>query len=1435
MPPDEEPETREPKDRDPKANDGSQKKSARQMTFHLFGADKSGSEVVVERDSDTTEKNLGTSKASASSPSSSSSSSSSHKRKLISIDELKQLAESGGTDARFAQDLLANVIQWQKMPEGEDKNVYAKKQQITAMGMLGRAILELEPQEDPLEQRQKHLQEQLQESLQQQPTSKVQQHTERKHQQESAEKPSSAVNPNIVETKAVFLETADLRALREEDLALGRKGGPAEHFLALLDNFRKILKPGQEQDAAVRRVKRMAISLLSGRLKELQNKKVTAGDTETIHPYAAGSDEDKQFILALKEKVRGETHQHKIPAQFYERRQTVHEWAKELESHIGKLNELNRIADVTEHQEQPVGLNAAMSRANSKKKAVLHSETEIRKALAMMPEREIKDLQSKDEYKQIVSDLLYCANISSATRQAAQIFLTPGWQKSPESVRQLASIALKDNSFELLKSTCRYCTADVRQAFRQTAEAAEAHKVFSMYGKHLNEVLQYGQESLTTQLGTAEGFAYGWFGLANKEEIKKFVDKASSEDRHRYLLGEKLAERANLDAEEKQAVSFYKEVDAALRAATNPVINSKQYDLLRNKLVGGEEIYAALRELHKDEYFGLVRSNDMKGMRRAVELLSLKDWTSLRDNPGRFADLDMRLRKFLNKQEHHEIMGMLRAKVGEKGKDNLTFEESQKRGRVPIEISLLGSDPEKWNFVWTTENTNQFEKLQTILQMSQLELNSYLKDKGNPKYLDTLVDAQLDGDCKLVAERTLKLALQTGKLELDEISSALISKLSGEPMSEQMKNFQLILTRPGVMARLRSPQDAETKTLRTALDLMVKDFVEAMKRLDLNVGKVNNLTPADYSKRIFESGVIPIDLRLLLSGDCNLSLSELMRLTPEERNILTADSQAGGNAFLQKKVFTTDEQQKFAVHLFSSSRKEPSEIDRMRAAIIGFSEDKGKLILRLSSMSPSELTKATKAYYEEYRSSLAHDLFVAAVGRHRAQVEEVFAQELPGTMVPSGALKASAALRDFCKSQRTVLAELPDEEQEFFEELAFNYAMCRESNLLSVKSGFSSLTAVAPLREAITLLSASLVGQNNLTGSAGRSPRPSAPVKNTRLSLVKSIMGEDFDHSLFVDIAAQRPSPLDLLALNDIISCNLLCLKIQEHACNQFDEGRLKRFLQMMDVLQKRIAHIPARLSFWNEFKLLFLGDGTTPALSSAVSASDRLWLAEQVLCDCAFPNNVKPGIGNDTNTMAIACNLLCDNKPATYVSLIAKSAIDDHFETTDGTVVKPSDYGVFCDDLDVIELRARACASDYSDLVGTTDRPLRNLAGKIAQTVLANIYWKRHAVSISVIEENGVWRLSRDDEQYPSTQFNAGEVLFMSTESGHELHILRGSEKKILHEYMNDRTPLLVPSRSPRVEPDFLPEIYNQVALNQRAEHQLLNAIDNSEATRAF
>lgn len=1400
------------------------KKSARRLTFHLFGADKSGGDVVVGQGSNTTEKDINESGKSADT----STEKAGRARKLISVDELRELAESSDPVARFAQDLLTNFSHWQKMPAGPDRDAYAKKQQVAAKGMLGRSIKELE-QADASSIPANYASTPATNEISPQPDSRT---------VDAPDKTPPAINPSILETKAVFLETADLRALREEDLALGKKGGPAEQFLGLLDNFRKILKPGKEQDAAVRRVKRMAISLLSGRLQELQSKRSTTSDGGAIGQSSA-ADTDKQFILELKEKLRGETAQHKVPPQFYERRQTLAQWAKELDEHIGKLHELHKVLEVTDKQNQSVGLNAALNRGASKASSVNHAETEIRKALAMMSEKDIKDLQSNDSYKQLVSDLLYSANVSSATRQAARVFLTPGWQKSPESVRQLANIAIKDNSFELLKSTCRYCTADARAAFRQTAEAGEAHKVFAMYGKHLNEVLLYGQESLTTQLGTAEGFAYGWFGLANKDEIKKFVDKASSEDRHRYLLGEKLAGKAELDSEEKQAVSFYKEVDAALRAATNPVINSKQYDLLRNKLVGGEEIYAALRELHKDDYFGLLRSNDMKGMRRAVELLSLKDWTSLRNNPGRFADLDQRLRDFLNPQEHKEIMGMLKAKIGEKGKDNLTFEESQKRGRVPIEIALLGSDPEKWNVVWTAQNPNQFEKLEMILQMSAMEVNAHLKDKGNPKYLNTLVEAQLTGDFRLVAERTLKLALQTGKLETDEISNALVSKLSGAAISEQLHKFELILARPGVMARLKSPQDAETRMLRASLDGMVKDFVEAMRRQDLNVGTGNAMSHAEYSQRIFETCALPIDLRMLLSKTCSISLSDLLKLSVDERKTLTADKKFGGNTFLQKKVFKTDAQLEFACHLLDSGKKDPSEIDRMRAAIVGFSEDKGRLILRLSSMNPNELKKTSDAYAALYNSSLPVDLFVAVVGRQRTQVQEIFAQELAAQSNIKGTLNSCNALSEFCKSQKTTLSQFSDEEQEIFEELAFNYALCREMNSFSVKTGYSNLTAITPLREAINLLCQSLAGQVKPTVAAGRSPLHSPPSKNSKLTLVKSIMGRDFDHSLFADSQDRRATPLDLQMLNECIACNLTCLRIQESAVGSFDDQKGKRFLQMMDVLQKRIANIPARISFWQEFEQLLTPQASSNSFnssSSAVTQADKLWLAEQVLCECAFPNNVKAGIGNDTNTLAIACNLLCDNKPATFVRLIAMSAIGDGFETTDGTVIKPSEYGAFCDDLDVIELRNRTCSPDYSDLVGTTDRPTRNLASKIAQTVLANIHWKRNATSISVVDENGIFRLVREDEQnVQSTHFNAGEVCFLSTESGHELRILRGGTPVLLHEYLNDQTPVLVPSRNPRIDPDFLPDIYNQVALNQRAEPQLLNAVDNEEATRAF
>jgi hypothetical protein len=1353
--------------------------------------------------------------------------------KSISLDELKELANSAGADARFAKDLLANITVWQQMPDGSQKDEYAKRQHMTAMGVLGCTIKELDS------------------ALRNQMESSSKEHVHGESQDSSAKSvapgpapvKSDMVNSNIVETKAVFLETADLRALREEDLAQGKKGGPAEQFLGLLDNFRKILKPGKEQEAAVRRVKRMALSLLSVRLQELQTKRGTTGDAKEAGQSTSTSDSDLQFILELKQKSRGESAQHKAPAQFYERRQSLAEWVKELSEHVSKLNDIHKPVDVNEKHEQPVGLNAALNRGASNIKAILHTETEIRKALAMMPEKEIRDLLSGEQYKPLVNDLLYNVNISSATRQAAAVLLSPGWQKSSESVRQLAIIAIKDNSFELLKSTCRYCSPEVRNGFRQTAEAAQAQKTFSIYGKHLNEVLLYGRESLTTQLGTAEGFAYGWFGLANKEEIKKFVDKASPEDRSRYLLGEKLSNKKNLDTEEKVAVSFYKEVDAALRAATNPVIDSKQYDLLRNKLIGGEDIYSALRELHKDEYFGLMRSNDMKGMRRAIELLSLRDWNNMRENPLRFADLSERLKKFLNSQEHREIIGMLKAKIGTKG-DGLTYEESQKRGRVPFEIAILAADPESWNAVWNTQNTNQYEKLQSILQMSQLEVNSYLKDRGTPRYLDTLVEAQLTDDAKLVAERTLRHALQTGKMETDEISKTLLSRLSGESLKEQLQCFESILARPGVMSRLRTPQDAETSKIRACLDQIVRDFVEATRRLDFNVGKIGRATPEDYSRKIFETGTIPIDLKILLKPGSSLSLHELYRLSADEKAALIEDKNAGGNLPLQEAVFKSQEQKEFVRFLFNTGKKEPTDSERIRAAVLGLAEDKGKLLLRLSAMNQNELRRTAKIYKEEFNASLPHDLLVGAAGRQRLQARELWNEELSLNLIPKGVHKALDALSEFCKQQRAEISELAQSEQEFFEELCFNYALCREIETISASSGISISTV--PVREAILLLARALHAPSSGSQNAGRSAITGPPKKNIKLTLVKSIMGGDFDHSHFTE-ACEGSGVISSPALQEVIASNFACLRIAQRALEIFEPAKSKRLLQMLDVLQKRITDMHARAAFLREFEPLLCDEDSLSALnktnasvkplSRLVSKADKFWLAEQILCESAFPNNVKPGISNDTNTVTIACNLLCDNKPSSFVHLLAEAAIYDRIETTDGTIIRPSEFGAFVDDLDIVELRNKPCLDDYSDLVGTVERPVRNLAGKILQTVLSNVYWKRHAISIAIIEEKGAVRLAgAEDVDVQATQFGKGEVRFVSTEFGHELRILRDGRYVVLHEHMNERTPVLVPSRNPRIEPDYLPDIYNQVVLNQGGEPEKVEMHSgNSEATSAF
>ncbi|MBC8000561.1 MAG: hypothetical protein IAF58_21610 [Leptolyngbya sp.] len=176
--------------------------------------------------------------------------------KTLSIAELKEIAGSGASidgTSSSARDLLRNILRWQNMPDGPEKLNYAKTQQNVALGLFGKRIRELPANTQ----------------------------TTVNSPQSAAKNSSNAgkikrIEDTILESSPLAkfdFETADLRAIKDEDFQSGRKGGLAERLLSMLEDFRKIMKPGHQQDEAVDRIKMKAAKELSNRRLELSEKR----------------------------------------------------------------------------------------------------------------------------------------------------------------------------------------------------------------------------------------------------------------------------------------------------------------------------------------------------------------------------------------------------------------------------------------------------------------------------------------------------------------------------------------------------------------------------------------------------------------------------------------------------------------------------------------------------------------------------------------------------------------------------------------------------------------------------------------------------------------------------------------------------------------------------------------------------------------------------------------------------------------------------------------------------------------------------------------------------------------------------------------------------------------------------------------------------------
>ncbi len=969
--------------------------------------------------------------------------------------------------------------------------------------------------------------------------------------------------------------TQELKALREEERKQGKTLGFVEHAMTMLKGLKESVMAPEQKKSAEQALRESIAEQLAPELKELREKRasgiekttlivgsVKSFDEETVtnvhllekalHPpglfglpfgehvdfkqlkeildgmpvekrqnaaeaFASESEGQKDFFSELR--WRGIEHPadvQEIEAMF-QRRKDVTDWAGDLQNDLVKLKELkqkNFIYAAVGAEEMLAGIGVRDPQANNVERA-------MRQTVSMMPALAIAELERN--HSSLYSQLTKAPEVSAETRAALKIMLeNPSWSKETESVANLVRLAVDHNNFDLFKDTMTHASPEARQDFSRSKEAIDVLRKYSLQAEVVSDLIANGKESLATGLRKNTSW-YGWIG-ANKEEVERLVEFADPADRAAYTKGQALAKLKDPGEEEKALIDYFRTVDQALKAAT--VYDKTQYDLLKAKMTGTPEIYAPLRKLHGDGFFGNFQSNDLSGMKKVVENISQENWRSLRENPSHLARLEDDLKTFLSDEERAQIMQMLRAKVGDKAKDNLNYEKSKELGKRSVEDFFREETPhESWNIA--SQKSCRLVKLERILQLTVAEKNAYKKD---PTSIDKLIESHLQGDELLVAKRRLQQIIR-GSEVTDSINEALLSNLQDVSSSKRASKLEAAIASLD-RETLRNPKTSEQNELRQSFQQIIKRFCDETgrgPRYDQDGQQIYEGQYEEYIAKTFNDGRLPLDLKVALFKESKVSLETLTNLSKQEVQTLMGKTPAA--QYMQNELFKSKEQAELAREIFElKNAGDIPEVLRIRAAVVGFDEPLNNTIERLERLKPKERAKLESEYLK-YHSTMNADLLHIANGADRRRLVEIYAPVPMGqniislqkeltrkdgaadSFIMAGALDAHARLAKVYAENKEAIARLDPKTREELDGALENYFVARANFVATKRETAEAVASATTMLMGVALSIADPPATAAILTSAG------VVGAGVKLEMTRAMMGGDFDESQSLKIA----------------------------------------------------------------------------------------------------------------------------------------------------------------------------------------------------------------------------------------------------------------------------------------------------------------------------
>lgn len=397
------------------------------------------------------------------------------------------------------------------------------------------------------------------------------------------------------------------------------------------------------------------------------------------------------------------------------------------------------------------------------------------------------------------------------------------------------------------------------------------------------DILHEGRVSLATIAINNTGSLFGWFD--NKDNIKLAAQNATENERKAFKMGKDIVDsgRQPNGQQEQNAVDFYNRVHKAFKNCGE----GKETAQWEDKLLTGGSVISAMAE-----------ADSTSDRFTALENLSMADWNRLKDSIGgeQFRkQIEQYVNMFAKPQETELLMQLLDRKLLAK-----THEDSQKIRRS-LFVTIQQNKENGW---FSGDNDYDGKKiLPAIANLSEEEAARYKNEADFRRDVDQFISKSLEGWEKTYALRMLAQVVETGrppkegpvervifdvvndvdsKVALRDIEAALKEEnfrklMAGDPtkLSEADRNVRLAI---------------EQVILQAATDsgAMYRNGAYNNHRAeDAYRGGPNAYDPVQevidkYTKPLFETGRLPVDLKAELNLKTREFFEEAANVKPEE-------------------------------------------------------------------------------------------------------------------------------------------------------------------------------------------------------------------------------------------------------------------------------------------------------------------------------------------------------------------------------------------------------------------------------------------------------------------------------------------------------------------------------------------------------------------------